>query len=70
LVRIPAKIIFGNRDDSLSCIVIDWSLSGARIELQDAGNCPDDFTLITYGGKSLDCRVVWQRNGTIGVRFV
>ena len=70
LVNVPAKIAFGSGNDQLNCIVIDWSLSGARIILLDAGSCPDDFTLITKGGKRLHCQVVWRQEERIGIRFV
>jgi len=53
----------------MDCIVLDWSVYGARILPSDVDTCPDKFTLTTKDGDSFNCVVVWRHNRRIGVKF-
>lgn len=55
---------------SMSCVVLDWTQSGARIKPSDMVGCPDQFTLITKNGNRVPCEVRWREKEVMGVRFV
>ena len=65
----PASISFQNGNCSMDCIVLDWSVYGARIWPSDVDACPDKFTLTTRDGDRFDCVVVWRHDERIGVKF-
>lgn len=56
----------------LACTVHDVSETGARIETGRPDAVPDRFTLLLTpnGFPRRDCRVVWRRDGFLGVTFV
>jgi PilZ domain len=52
--------------------IVDISESGAQLELTDARDVPDEFSLL-IGGKGAvnrQCRVVWRSNERLGVTFM
>lgn len=55
----------------LSCTVIDISPSGAKIEVDDAMQLPDEFAIrLTRSGQpNFSCKVVWRNTTAVGVRF-
>ena len=58
-------------DQILACTVHDVSETGARIETSRADAVPDRFTLLLtpMGFPRRECRVVWRREGFLGVTF-
>ena len=63
-----AKINYGG--DKYPCVVRDISSTGAALEFPDLIRIPDEFTLIMPDERlKLLCRVVWQRDYRVGVRF-
>jgi hypothetical protein len=57
---------------TLKCVVRDFSVKGARLELMLPINVPDAFGLLIDGEPpALPCRVKWreQRGKNIGVEF-
>jgi hypothetical protein len=64
-----AKINLLGPDLLMHCLVIDWSLGGARLQLEDASLCPDSFILIGADDWFEDCRVAWRKDEQIGVTF-
>ena len=54
-----------------ACTVHDVSQTGARIEISRPDAVPDQFTLLLTpnGFPRRDCRVVWRREGFLGVTF-
>lgn len=54
------------------CVLWDLSESGARISAARANNLPRMFTLVLTKDRSMlhHCRVVWRKDGQIGVQFV
>lgn len=58
-----------NGREPLTCSLIDFSVTGVRLEL------PEDITLpeqvhILIGSLSHNCRVVWRNGRTLGVDFI
>lgn len=55
----------------LSCLIVDMSVTGARISAPDTA-LPNDFTLLLSreGPVRRNCRVIWRSNFTVGVQFV
>jgi len=66
----PAKILMADSDTPMVCLVIDWSLGGARLRPYVPEGCPDRFQLHTQDGRESLCMVVWRRNGELGVKFL
>jgi hypothetical protein len=52
----------------LACMVRDLSAAGASLDSTGRARIPKRFTLITEGSH-LPCRVVWRREGRIGIAF-
>lgn len=65
-----ALMSWSNGYRSMSCVVLDWTQSGARIKPNDIVGCPDQFTLVTKNGNRVPCEVRWRDKGVLGVRFV
>jgi hypothetical protein len=56
--------------DKLPCTIRDMSLTGASLEVSQAGPVPETFNLILpEDGLSLHCHVVWRRGFRLGVKF-
>ncbi|MBZ0146728.1 MAG: PilZ domain-containing protein [Pseudorhodoplanes sp.] len=54
----------------LPCIVLNLSLTGARIETLEPVDVHRRFNLLFEGsGDSHHCQVVWQKENQIGVTF-
>lgn len=66
----PAKILMPDSDTPMVCLVVDWSLGGARLRPYEPDRCPDYFQLHTQDGEETGCEVVWRRNGELGVKFL
>ncbi len=68
-----AWIECSDRAQSRSCIIVDMSNGGARIELTPPYELPEELSLILAvgGGKiTRHVRIVWRANGEVGVRYV
>lgn len=67
---ITATIAF-DANQALACAVHDVSETGARIETSQPEAVPDHFTLLLTprGFPRRECRVVWRRDGFVGVTF-
>ena len=67
-VRKPAWIEYGG--DKIACTVCDLSLTGASLEIFDAKNAPEKFTLvISEDDLKIPCRVVRRTEFRLGVKF-
>ena len=68
-VRI-ASIIVSEAIPAIPCVILDISLSGARLHVHDHTEIPDHFTLVQSADKKLHvCTVVWRNDNEMGVRF-
>jgi hypothetical protein len=58
------------RGDKLPCTIRDMSLTGASLDVSQAGAVPETFKLILpEDGLELQCHVVWRRGFRLGVAF-
>jgi hypothetical protein len=53
------------------CRLSDVSMTGARIDVEDADKLPDQFMLFLSktGSARRACRVVWRKPDQVGVKF-
>ena len=62
-----ATIEFGS--GALTCMVRNWSDTGAMLEVSPIG-IPEHFTLLGPGdGRRRPCRLVWRKEKRMGVAF-
>lgn len=65
-----AKLIFG-RTSIIDCAVRNLTNTGARIQVANTVNLPQDFEMTFDGGHSIrPCRLVWRTVTETGVEFV
>jgi hypothetical protein len=65
-----AKIILGT-SSVIDCVVRNVTNSGARVQIANTVELPDDLALTFDGGYSIrQCRVVWRTVTETGVKFV
>jgi hypothetical protein len=65
-----AKIILGT-SSVIDCVVRNVTNSGARVQIANTVELPDDLGLTFDGGYSIrQCRVVWRTMTETGVKFV
>ncbi|HVZ52251.1 MAG TPA: PilZ domain-containing protein [Pseudolabrys sp.] len=72
--RRPIRYVAWATSDSgerQSCLLSDMSETGARIDVENAGQVPEQFMLLlsANGAARRACRVVWRTSNQIGVRF-
>jgi hypothetical protein len=63
-----AKIFTGPKAPAIQCILIDYSVGGACVQLEKFVQLPERFELL-YGTTKKRCRMVWARGLRIGVVF-
>jgi len=59
------KIVVGGRVGHRPCTVIDASLSGVRILLDDDTMMPNSFILVV-DAKRADCEIIWRKGRELG----
>ena len=59
--------VIGSGMDARACTVVDTSLTGMRIRLQDDRPLPTSFVL-AFDGRHHDCEIVWRKGRDLGVR--
>ena len=65
-----AKIILGT-SSVIDCVVRNVTNSGARVQIANTVELPDDLGLTFDSGYSIrQCRVVWRTLTETGVKFV
>jgi PilZ domain-containing protein len=70
-VRQFATIVSRDRTLSLPCLMLDISSGGARLQLNETAEIPDQFDLVLSRSGTVQryCRVVWREQHLIGVEF-
>ena len=53
----PAKITMPDHNEPMICLVVDWSLGGARLRPYDPDSCPEHFALHARDGIDSNCKV-------------
>ena len=67
---LPAKIISSELDIEISCKVLDLSQNGARLDCAADFDLPGRFDLLIDSDPvKYPCRLVWNKDTEIGVRF-
>lgn len=71
-VNCPAWIDFGDGSPLLSCTAVNLSRTGAKLAVNPRTSLPEQFVVrFTPGGEiAMLCKVVWSRDGAVGLRFV
>ena len=65
-----AKLILG-RTSIIDCAVRNLTNTGARIQVANTVNLPQDFEMTFDGGHSIrPCRLVWRTVTETGVEFI
>ena len=65
-----AKIILGT-SSVIDCVVRNVTNTGARVELANTVELPEDLGLTFDGGRSIrPCKVVWRTVTETGIQFV
>ncbi|MEA2863390.1 MAG: hypothetical protein QOC84_1346 [Bradyrhizobium sp.] len=55
---------------AIVCVVRDLSISGAAVDLAGSVYIPEHFTLsFRADGLQMPCRLIWRKEGRIGVAF-
>ena len=63
--------IYPNSGKAIECCVRDLSTRGARLEVADPEQVPDNFFLIIQGmSDRFQCHVVWKNGNAIGVEYL
>ena len=73
-VCMMGEISTGDRKHRLGCRIVDISATGARLSLRE---CDQDISRIKkrvglyfdYHLTNVECQVIWQRGGEMGVQF-
>ena len=53
----------------ISCALLDFSVTGVRLELPDNMTVPDEVKVL-IGELSHNARIAWRKDATVGVDFV
>ena len=67
--NLPVVIVHDDGVARESGDVQNWSRIGAKIAADGAGRLPEDFYLLMPEHRMEVCRVVWRKNGEMGVAF-
>jgi len=63
-------IAFNNRNSTADCLVRDWSIDGARIDVGETLAVPREFDLmVPTRTEDRRSRLVWRRGALLGVKF-
>jgi len=54
---------------AINCMVRNISDTGAMLDVTNAVEVPEQFTLALTDGQHMSCHVVWRREKRIGVAF-
>jgi PilZ domain-containing protein len=55
--------------EPVSCALLDFSVTGVRLELPDNTAVPDEVKVL-IGELSHNARIVWRKNASVGVDFI
>jgi hypothetical protein len=70
-VDIPAKLLAAPGLPLRDCRLLDISEQGARVEIENTDQVPDEFTLLLTpsGVPQRRCRMIWRTPTHVGVEF-
>ena len=64
------QIVYNNASCVIECVVKDLSETGAKLEVPDMFECPENVELWILNGSKHRCRLRWQTGKSLGVEFV
>jgi hypothetical protein len=65
-----ARIVFNKRSSTIDCTVRNLSVRGAKLLVGTQVGIPDSFDLtFPADGSTRACKVIWRKEGEIGVVF-
>ena len=65
------KIIYNNLMCVTNCVIVDLSDSGCQVSVQSIIGIPNYFILqIGTIRRKRECKVVWQKQSTMGIKFI
>jgi hypothetical protein len=67
--RYSMRLDPGDGREPMVCQMLDYSVTGVRLQLPDEVNLPKDVQIL-IGNLSHNARVVWRKNNVIGVDFI
>ena len=67
--RYSIRLDLGNGRAPIVCALIDFSVTGMRIELPDDTQIPDQVKVL-IGELTHNARIVWRKGAVVGVDFV
>ena len=66
-----AQLVFNGRHSTMDCTVRNLSNGGCLLLIADPSAAPETFTLSIKAEKiERECKVVWRKKDSLGVRFV
>jgi hypothetical protein len=68
-VQQPALAVLNDGVRRLDATIVDVSISGARIALDEPAEVPDQFYLLVPKHRLQPCRVVWRSERFLGVSY-
>jgi hypothetical protein len=68
-VQLPALAVLNDGVRRLDATIVDMSISGARIALDEPADVPDQFYLLMPKHRLQPCRVVWRSAQFLGVSY-
>ncbi len=67
--RYCIRLDLGDGRAPITCALLDFSVTGMRLELPDNTPAPDKVKVL-IGDLSHNARIVWRKDTTVGVDFV
>jgi c-di-GMP-binding flagellar brake protein YcgR len=67
--RYCIRLDLGDGRAPIVCALLDFSVTGMRLELPDNTPAPDEVKVL-IGELSHNARIVWRKDATVGVDFV
>lgn len=70
-VNLPACVVSSTEPRLRRCVVVDMSEHGAKLELENAEDLPEHFTVLLSRRAALkrNCVLMWRSPTCVGVRF-
>ena len=70
-VFLSGKVVFGETDLTVDCLIRDLSRTGAKVKLAGVLPLPPDVYLLELkSGMAFESRIVWRRLPEIGLQFI
>lgn len=70
-VRLAGEVSFGDKACRMNCRIVDMSATGARLKIKTTDERMQQRIALFFDQRSInvECRVIWAREGEMGVQF-